>query len=310
MLTSPAGLTGLATILLLGSLFMPVVTIKMNSANPLAMLGLVNGRSISGLDYVGSWGFIPVIAFAAATAARVIPAIAQYRKLLDQLAFLLLAAILIWAITGGSIGADLRQAQREMTGLLGSRAGDQFRFLFLPYFGAIPVLAAPLLLIVAKTWERQASKRSSRSVTEAGARLSWLSKWGVSAIAVGLVGIAAAAFFVFGLMVTARFGTGTNWIRALALMGLSALTIVATCAFVQFILTTKLEKEISRRALVSGMIAIGSVIGGLTSAFMMVTDISRGFVHPIYGVIMILVPFLIAALATFAFRRSIKAARP
>lgn len=301
--SSPAGLPAMATLCLVLMAFAPVTIFKIPRNSQLITLGLFDNVTISGLNFIGWWMFIPVVAFAASTMTRLLPAMAPYRKLADQFSFLSLAGVVIWALTGGSIGADIRQAREQMRGMMGSRVVDQFRFMILPYFGAILAVAAPALLIAARIREKPRNPAETRQVKSGGPTMGWLSAWGVGGIVVGLIGIAAVGFTIVGVVGFFVFGgVGPNWFRFLVVLILAAAVVAVAGMVLHYVMLNKLNRPVSKQTILMLLIGAGSAGAGITIALMTAGDRRVGAAQVIVATLVALIPF--AMTVAIASRRN------
>ncbi len=302
--SSPAGLPGIATVCLLLAVFLPVVIFKIPRDSQLITLGLFDNITVSGLNYIGWWIFIPVAAFGVASLTRMLPAIASYRKLADQVAFLALAAILVWAVMGGAIGADIREAREQMRAMMGSRAADQFRFIIFPYFGAVLAVVAPILLAIARIRERPARTKTTASSPSGNAR-SWASRWGVVVIAIGLAGIAACGFAIVGIVGFFVFGgVGPNWLRFMFILFLLVLVAAAAVIALGYVLSAKLNRATEMKRLVTAVIGTGSVVAGILIGIMTAVDRRVDSIPALLAVLTALIPLALVIAMALASRRT------
>lgn len=309
--SSPAGLPILATLCLAVIAIVPVAIFKLPQNSQLITLGLFNNVTVSGWAYVGWWLLIPVVAFAIATLTRILPAAAPYRKVADQLALLALVAVLVWAFTGGSIGADIRQARNEMRGLMGSRVVEQFRFLILPYYGAILALVAPALLFAARLRERPRKDSGSlQAKTETAHTKSenakdWLSPWGIAAIVLALVGILAIGFVIVGMVGFFLFGgVGPDWFRFFMMVFLVVAVAAAATFGLGYVLSARLNRPTGLKTVSKFLIGAGSVGAGIMIGLMTATDQRIGGATFIIAVVVALIPFAVIVMTFITKRRS------
>lgn len=221
--STPAGYPAVATILLVLMLFVPLATVVMGALSGRA------GAAVPGLDYLGWYAWIPVFTFAAATLTRLVPQAMPYRNLVDRIAFASIIATVVWAIMGGDVGAELRQAKAELRKFGGSSAANGLTYVIYPHIGAALLVLAPVLLFLGRV-------RST-----------------------GVKGVP----------------TGRN-------MDMTSPWLIA--------------------AVLSGLAAIGFALGTVAGIIMMISDVRRGAVSPLFAVILIVGLFLVTALATYGCR--------
>ncbi|MFD1198001.1 hypothetical protein ACFQ3K_06675 [Brucella gallinifaecis] len=302
--SSPAGLPALATLCLALIAVVPVVMFQLPRNSQLVRLGLFDNATVSGWTYVGWWLLIPVLAFAAATVTRILPVVGPYRKIADQIAFVTFAGVLVWSFTGGSIGADIRQARDEMRGLMGSRLVDQFRFLIFPYYGAILALVAPALLIAAGLRERPRKLAATSQPKHEDAK-EWTSPWGFGAIGLAVIGVGAFGFAIVGLVGFFLFGgVGPNWFRFIMIVFLIIAIGMAATLFLRHVLAAKLNRPSDLKTLIILVTGGGSLGAGIVIGLMATDNYRIGAVRAIIAVLVALIPLGIAIATVIKRRRS------
>jgi|GEM_PF-3759585 len=132
-------LSAAATLCLLITLVMPFVFYIFFSKGD----GYWGFDWFSGFNYEGWRAFIPIIAFAATTTARIIPPLAPYRQLTDRIAFVAFVALLVQSMVSWFIW------------LIWQVFYDDYIILRLPNIGVIFAIAAPILLFIAGSKEKR-----------------------------------------------------------------------------------------------------------------------------------------------------------
>ena len=140
------------------------------------VMGISSSLSFSGSQMGGWTAWLAFVVFAAAAATRLVPSIAQYRQLVDLVAFGMLAAVLLYAVLASPIAAasqQMSQVQNQFSGLtggdlgrgMGAGMGNGFgrnvaptpppvSFSVLPHVGVLFFVLAPVLLFAARRRER------------------------------------------------------------------------------------------------------------------------------------------------------------
>lgn len=156
MQSAPKMVVGAAVCMLLATL-LPVVGLSTN------IMGVAGSQSFSGSETVGAVAWLAFLVFATAAAARFVPALYPYSKLIDMAAFAMVGIALIWAFVGGPVASGVHQAnevQSQFGGLLGGappRGGGPpaslATFSMYPHVGLIFFVLAPVLLLLARRRE-------------------------------------------------------------------------------------------------------------------------------------------------------------
>ena len=166
MMGSSRKLAVLAAACMLLSLLLPALRVSGS------VMGIATAASFSGGEMGGWTAWVALLTFAAATATRFVPSIAQYRRILDLMAFAMVAVVLVYAAFASPIATaaqQVHQAQAQFGGLmgggLGGSAGGGFgrapvqvqspaSFSVLPHIGALFFAGAPVFLFLATRRER------------------------------------------------------------------------------------------------------------------------------------------------------------
>lgn len=137
---SPVLLAGLAALLVLISLVIPFLGARTNLG-----MGVDQSGSLSGAQAAGWTGWVTLILFVAAAAARKVGELAPYRSLIDIAALVMCLVTLVWAWFKNPISEGLAQ----MTQALG-RTGGPSPVSIYPHIGMIVLLVAAGLLVLAR----------------------------------------------------------------------------------------------------------------------------------------------------------------
>ena len=160
-----------AAVFLVLAAVLPVVTLSANiGGTDMAGLRGVAGGSVNptGASLSGSLGWLAILAFAAAAAARFVRELAPFRRQIDITAFALLALAVIWSATEGPLATQIRTAgevSKMFDGLGGATGGagraamPTIAVTVLPSIGTLFILLAPIALVLARRREAVAAPR-------------------------------------------------------------------------------------------------------------------------------------------------------
>lgn len=150
---------------------LPVVTLSANiGGTDMAGLQSVGGGSVdpTGASLSGSLGWLAILAFAGAAAARFVRELAPFKRLIDMAAFALLAVAVIWSATEGPLATQIRTAgevSHMFDGAAGGPAGARaagmptIAVTVLPSIGCLFLLLAPVALVLARRREAAPAPR-------------------------------------------------------------------------------------------------------------------------------------------------------
>ena len=173
VVASSAKLAVVAAVCMLLFLVLPVLRFSGS------VMGISTTVSFDGNEMGGWTAWAALVAFAAAAATRFVPSIIPYRRILDLLAFVMVAAVVVYAVLASPLAEASRQvhqAQAQFGGLMGGgldggMAGGFGRntapvtspvaFSVLPHVGVLFFVLAPVLLFLARRRERTAAAPAS-----------------------------------------------------------------------------------------------------------------------------------------------------
>ena len=160
-----------AAVFVLLAAVLPVVSLSARlGATDMAGLTSVAGGSVNptGANVGGSLGWLAILAFVAAAAARFVRELAPFKRQIDIAAFAFLALAVVWSATEGPVATQIRtagQVSHMFDGMAGSPGGvsrpvmPTIAVTVLPGIGSLFVLLAPIALVLARRREAAGAAR-------------------------------------------------------------------------------------------------------------------------------------------------------